>query len=327
MKRILTILLAVAVLGLQIALYTSVTGSGEGLTIVVTFPFLYNDAKALACEGDAVVNLVKPGMDPHEYQLTPSDIDLIKKADLIVSTGHTPFEIKIRELASSGQIRARLIELPSIEGMALLRHTQTGALNYHGIQLYPQNYALLIKAIESTLETLRPECAEVYKANAAKMLQELNNLNSTVKKFSKLLAVVDLPPLQYIATWLGLEVKYILVREEGAPIMPQDYIEVEKLLASAKNVVVIATEEGVAETKLRSMSGERGVAFISLPNPLLYNGTLDYLRVTAQIVNNVSLTTGSPQTKGFSISTSMLVGVVVLLAVMVVIALYTWLRR
>jgi len=327
MKRLLTILFVVAVLGLQIAPYASVAGSGEGLTIVVTFPFLYNDVGALACEGDAVVNLVKPGIDPHEYQLTPSDIDLIKRADLIVSTGHTPFEIKIRELASSGQIRARLVELPSIEGVVLLRHPRTGALNYHGIQLYPQNYALLIKAIESTLEALRPECAEVYKANAEKMLQELSNLNSTVKKFSKLLAVVDLPPLQYIAAWLGLEVKHILVVEEGVPIMPQDYMEVEELLASAKHVIVMATKEGVAEAKLRSMSREHGVAFISLPNPLLYNGTLDYLRVTAQIVNNVSLATGSPQTKGFSISTSMLVGVAVLLAVIVVIVLYTWLRR
>jgi len=327
MRRALVVLFTVVLLLLQIAVYIPVASSGNGLTIVVTFPFLYEDIDELVCKGDAVVNLVKPGMDPHEYSLTPSDIDLIKRADLIISTGHAPFETRIRELAESGQIHGKLIELPSISGVTILRHPQTNVTNYHGIQFYSRNYELLIEDVEHALEMLRPECASVYRASAEKLLQDLAALNSSVRRFSGWLAVVDLPPLQYVAVWLGLDVKQVLAREEDVPITPQDYTNAESIISSAKHVAVIATIGSAAEDKLRDMARRHGAPFIALPNPLTYNGSLEYLRTVAQIASNVSLATVTQQAGGSSASTPMLVGVVLFVIAVSIIMMYLWFKR
>jgi len=326
LRKSLLMLIAVALL-LHLVSQLSIAWARNGLTIVVTFPFLYNDVKALTCGGDAVISLVKPGVDPHEYQLTPSDVNVIKEADLIISTGHAPFEVRIRDLVSSEQVRGKLVELPSIEGVTVLKHPQTGAPNYHGIQFYPQNYALLIETIKSAMEVLRPECVEVYEANAEKLLQDLSIINFTVNRPGKLLAVVDLPVLQYVATWLGLDVRRVLIKEEGVPITPQDYIEIERLLSLTKGAVVMVVRGSTAEEKLEDLAKRYGALFIALPNPLAYNGTLDYLKTVAQVVSNMSLATEPSSVKGFSISAALIIGVVIVVILIVSAVLYTWSRR
>ena len=65
---------------------------------MVSFPNLAYDVGLLACEDDRIVSLAPAGSDPHEYQLTPEDVELLRRADLIISTGHVPFEARIKEL-------------------------------------------------------------------------------------------------------------------------------------------------------------------------------------------------------------------------------------
>ncbi|MEM3892849.1 MAG: hypothetical protein QXR12_02735, partial [Thermofilum sp.] len=79
-KRVLLAVLAAAAVALSLLLYLAPPPPREGvggLRIAVTFPSLYEDVKALLCEGDTVVSIAPPGVDPHEYQLSPKDVELL----------------------------------------------------------------------------------------------------------------------------------------------------------------------------------------------------------------------------------------------------------
>ncbi|MET1100861.1 MAG: zinc ABC transporter substrate-binding protein, partial [Pyrodictiaceae archaeon] len=118
------------------------TYNDKGLLIVTTFPNLVWDIKQLVCKDDRVKSIVPLGVDPHEYQLTPSDIQLLAKADIIVSTAHTPFEEDIRSLTLEGKLYATLIEIPRIPGIRILRNPVTGQPNYHMLIYDPENYKI-----------------------------------------------------------------------------------------------------------------------------------------------------------------------------------------
>ncbi|MEL9940708.1 MAG: zinc ABC transporter substrate-binding protein [Ignisphaera sp.] len=280
----------ILLLSMLIAPYTTAS-NGNGLVVVVTFPFLYNDVKKLVCQGDSVLLLVKPGIDPHEYQLTPSDIDTLKVASLVISTAHAPFELQIEKLVASGELNAALVEITKIPGIIFLKHPQTGQINYHAVIFYPKNYEVFIKYVENFLETLRPECSNVYRENAKTLLAELTQLTNNTRRLSGYIAVIDTPPIQYVAAWLDLNISYILLRDEETPVTPQDYQNVENIIKTSKNVVVLVTQGSTASSKLEEMARTYGKPFVELPNPLVYNGTLDYLEKVSQIINNANLTT------------------------------------
>ncbi|HIP25359.1 MAG TPA: ABC transporter substrate-binding protein, partial [Archaeoglobus profundus] len=99
-------------------------GSAKGLTIIVTFPNLEEDIKLVAPK-DVIKSIVPVGVDPHTYQLTPDDIESLKRADVIISTAHTHFEMKIKKMVENGEIKAKLVEIPEIPGIKILKNPVT----------------------------------------------------------------------------------------------------------------------------------------------------------------------------------------------------------
>ncbi|MDK6028944.1 zinc ABC transporter substrate-binding protein [Ignisphaera sp. 4213-co] len=321
-QSLVSVTLLIIVTAIAIAPHT-VAENSNGLTIVVTFPFLYNDIKMLVCQGDTVISLVKPGIDPHEYQLTPSDVDVLRKADLIVSTAHTAFEMQIENLVKSGEVKAKLVEIPRIPNITFLIHPQTGKVNYHGLLLYPKNYVSFIIYLESVLKNMRRSCADVYRRNMDSVLTELRKLDNSTRKLTGFLAIIDVPKIQYVVKWLELNISYILLKDEETPITPQDYQNIEIILKTNRDVVVIGTQGSSACDKLRELANAYGKPFLAFPNPLIYNGSLDYLKSVSQIVNSYNITfshTKSEGDKNFVVITTTALAVAILVIILVFIA-------
>jgi manganese/zinc/iron transport system substrate-binding protein len=57
------------------------------LKVVVTTPQIAEAVEKIAGSGVAVRTLVAPGIDPHTYKATPSDVTALKQADLILYSG------------------------------------------------------------------------------------------------------------------------------------------------------------------------------------------------------------------------------------------------
>jgi zinc/manganese transport system substrate-binding protein len=198
--------------------------------IVVSFP-AYNIVLKEAFPNADVILLTKGVSDPHEYQLTPQDLQMLKaltERDVIISSMHAPFELKIAEMAKNGEIKAKLIDLTKIQWYLtwdgdLVKGAEQdhGGLNMHDHGVFPPNVFALIDEV-SKATGLEPD---------QNFIQKLKQLNATyANKFSgKAIAIT--PTAQYILYWLGYRDVALFIKEPGVPPSPAD---LQKTLQYAK---------------------------------------------------------------------------------------------
>ncbi|MEM1780671.1 MAG: zinc ABC transporter substrate-binding protein [Desulfurococcaceae archaeon] len=240
--------------------------SNHDLIIVSTFPEIAIEIKRLLCQGDDVLSLIPMGIDPHEYQLRPNDIDLLEKADLIVSTGHTGFEHRLRELVEKGEIRAILIDLMEIPGLTLLINPVTNTPNPHLPIRDPLNYMLFVINISETLSKLNPGKSECYISNMLTVIKELSTHILPYKGTFKGNVVIDRPPLQYLVEWMGFKTTWIVKPEEGIEPTPYHVQELERLFSSNKVLLAITTYPATSSESrvLRELAERYNVPLISI---------------------------------------------------------------
>ncbi|UNQ74093.1 metal ABC transporter substrate-binding protein [Infirmifilum sp. NZ] len=257
--------------------------SKTGMVVAVTFYSLKPDLEQLICSGDSVFSVTPPGVDPHEYQLTPSDVAKLRDADIIVSTAHTPFETQIRDLVSRGEIKSVLIEIPNIPGVSIKLNPATGQPNYHWPIYDPENYKIYMAYVEKRLETLRPECAESYRANLKNLTEKVSTIENATRKLN-LCAVATSPPAQYAVEWAGIRVKYLLVKEEDLPATPEDLARIESSLSSGecKLIVVVGSTSTQVAQKALELAASHSVPYIVVPDPTAPDSALNKIFKVSQ---------------------------------------------
>src|SRR4029453_7857603 len=62
-------------------------GGGGGLRVVATTTQVADLAANVGGDRVQVTSLLKPGIDPHDYEPSPADIDAIAHADLVLENG------------------------------------------------------------------------------------------------------------------------------------------------------------------------------------------------------------------------------------------------
>ncbi len=259
--------------------------TSRGLVIVASFPNLVYDIEQVVCSNDLVESIAPSGVDPHNYQLTPEDIELLRRADVIVSTGHTPFEKSIEEMVSKSEIKAELIVIPKIPGIIILENPVLHTPNYHAPIYDPHNYEVFLKYIVRVLGELRPECRDTYENRLSQVLGRLHEIVSSTPKLNYM-AVADTPLTQYAVSWLNVTVKYLMIKEHGVPATPRDLEEIRDFLSSEKHVIAIVTYpvKLPASQQLEQLAREHGVKVIYVPSFLLPSPTLDKIEnVSAQV--------------------------------------------
>jgi zinc/manganese transport system substrate-binding protein len=324
-KLFIVVLLISLILAIQIKIVE--IRSSQGLKVVVTFPFMVRDIESLLCEDDEVRYLVPPGVDPHDYQLTYSDIEVLSKADLIVSTAHTPFEIKIREMALSKEIKATLIEVPSIPNITFLTIPNTNAINYHGVLFYGDNLAIFVKNITSILISLRSGCRDLYLSRLKATMDRIEKM--PLKPLKDLKAIVDTPALQYLASWLGAEVIQVVITEHNVPVTPRDINNVEENLRKYRgSIILMMTEDSSARGLLEELAHKYGAKLLVVPNPITStDSVLDYLENVYNMVRNLrSSSISSTATEHHGLATGSELFIVVILIIIIAIAIAVILR-
>mgnify|MGYP003875939437 FL=1 len=253
--------------------------SGHGLYIVVTFPNLKYDVALIACKDDVIVSIAPPGVDPHSYQLTPENVVSLKRADVIVSTAHAPFELKIRELYGKGELKGVLIEIPRIPGIRIFKNPVTGEYNFHMPIYDPINFKIFIEYLCNVFSKLRPECSDVYEKNMVKVLSEIDSLLKETPKLNVTIAI-DMPSLQYAISWIGFKIKYLVIKEHGIPATPKDIEILESAIANGevKLVAVQIPIRASASIILKELAERYEIPILYVPSPLLLNSTVVKLK-------------------------------------------------
>ena len=114
MKFILILVFALVVAGLAVACGGSGGRSGSRKTVVASFYPLAFAAEQIGGETVSVENLTPPGAEPHDLEVSPSDVSKIKSADLVLLLGHG-FQPQLEDAAGSGPDVVALLDTPALD--------------------------------------------------------------------------------------------------------------------------------------------------------------------------------------------------------------------
>lgn len=251
-----------------------ISSCAKALKIAVTVPSIECDVKSIT-RNDTVLSIVPPNVDIHSYQLRPSDVEELRSSDVIISTAHTPFEIRIRELVRSGEISAKLIEIPKINGIRFFKYPGTNVTNFHMPVYDPENYKVFIKFVAEFLYDISGN--KDYVKNAEEVCKRIDELVKKTKKLN-MTAAADLPFAQYAVSWLNVSVKYIVLKEPELPILPRDLEKIENSMKNGEiDLVVLCRQDTKASEILKDLAHRYGLPVLYVDSPTSLSGIAEKL--------------------------------------------------
>jgi manganese/iron transport system substrate-binding protein len=180
MGRRTGVLLAAGLLALLAAGCTASDGDGDAtggeLRVVATTTQVADFARVVGGDRVQVTSLLKPGVDAHDYEPSPADLDALARADLVVQNGVGLEEWLDDTIASSGYDgpvvdASQGIELRQVEGEADPHIWQN-----------PRNAQQMAATIEAGLAQAEPAAAASFEANLAAYTKELEALDAEVER-------------------------------------------------------------------------------------------------------------------------------------------------
>jgi manganese/zinc/iron transport system substrate-binding protein len=158
--------------------------SEKGLKIVAATTQAADLARILSADLDGVnvTALMGPGVDPHLYQPTESDIVAMNQAEMVIYSGlrlEGQFDAVFEALSEQGiaiyALSAPVKDAGFIIGGFDLSETLADVDDPH-FWFDPRNWQLTVEDLSETLADLDPANAESYRANAAAYMDQLQLL-------------------------------------------------------------------------------------------------------------------------------------------------------
>lgn len=169
-RRILAVTLAAA-----LALPGSLRAE-EPLKVVATTGMIADAVTRVGGDLVEVKALMGPGVDPHAYRQTRTDIVAMTRADLVLWHGlylEAQMEDFFADLSRKRNVVAVADQLPKDK---LRAHDDYADKFDPHVWMNPLLWKEVVQTVEAALSETRPEASEVFAANAAAHLAELDHL-------------------------------------------------------------------------------------------------------------------------------------------------------
>jgi manganese/zinc/iron transport system substrate-binding protein len=152
------------------------------LRVVATTPQIADAVNRIGGVEVEVKTLVAPGVDPHVYKATPSDVEALKRADVIFLSGlHLEAQMdrvlkaqsgkKTVAAVSDGIPREQLLPDPDVKG-----HFDPHF--WHDVTLWRK----AVGTVKTTLVEVKKEKSKTFEANAAAYDKTLSDLDSELER-------------------------------------------------------------------------------------------------------------------------------------------------
>jgi manganese/zinc/iron transport system substrate-binding protein len=152
--------------------------AAEPLPVLATTGMIADIAAAVGGECTRVTTLIAPGLDPHLYRATPSDLAAFQEAGVILYSGLN-LEGQLGEvLARLGATRPVLAVAETIPEAERL--TGEGGMADPHLWMDPALWAQIAAPVAATLGEVRPDCAAGMEARAAEVAARLAALDAWV---------------------------------------------------------------------------------------------------------------------------------------------------
>lgn len=268
MKKILIVLVALLMFGC--------TAMAEIKIHIVTTDFpCYDFTRQIAGDNAEVSMLIKPGVEVHAYEPSPSDILSIGKADLFVYIGGASdaWAENILESFDTESAPERMTMMSAVECIEEEHeHHDSGhdeiVYDEH-IWTSPKNAVLMVEALTEKLCAVDPEHTEEYRNNSAEYIEKIKEIDVAFEEIVKSgkrkeLVFADRFPFLYFVEAYSLD--YMAAFEsctaETEP-SPQTIMKLIKRVASEK-IPVIYTIEMSTQTVANAIAEDTGAEVLTL---------------------------------------------------------------
>ena len=167
---------AVLLSSLAAVLARPARASGATLKVVATTGMIADAVRQIGGDQVALRGLMGPGIDPHAYRQTRTDIAAMVAADLVLWHGlylEAQMEDFLLDLASRTQVTAVAETLPR---EALRAHESYAERFDPHVWMDPELWAQVVAAIRDLLIAARPEHEAIFRARAETHLTDLARL-------------------------------------------------------------------------------------------------------------------------------------------------------
>ncbi len=171
----------ISILSLVVAMTLARAFAAEPVKVVSFSTILTEIASNVGGDAVKVVGLVKPGMDPHEYEPTPGDLKLMGGAQLILASGKN-IEHYLPKLQSSVDASAMIVKVGDRFPSLTMTEENAGRIEdphwWHSVA----NVEKATKVIRDALIQIDPAAKPAFEKNAAAYLAKLAALDAWVKQ-------------------------------------------------------------------------------------------------------------------------------------------------
>ena len=156
----------------------SAGGAPGALRVVATTTQVADFVRNIGGDRVRLTQLIKPNVDPHDYEVSPADIKAIAEADVLVKNG-VGLERFLDDAISAAGFTRTTVDCST--GVAL--RTGSGKDEQGGdphIWHNPRNAEIMVRNIAAALSTADPEDRPTFEANAAAYDVQLDALDRTI---------------------------------------------------------------------------------------------------------------------------------------------------
>lgn len=211
---------------------------GQDKPLVVSTASIFADmAEVIGGNLIEVQSIVPIGGDPHIYEPTPANAQLVNKADLILMNGLT-FEGWLNELIENSGTKAS-IKLVT-EGITPITSEKYKNSSDPHAWMDAKNGLIYIENIKKALIALDPEHEEEYTFNYGLYKQQIEELDqgiqeqiNTIPEAQRIL-ITSHDAFRYYGQRYGIKVEAVLGTSTDAEVQTSDMVRLNKVIKASK---------------------------------------------------------------------------------------------
>ena len=153
----------------------------DRLNVVATTGMIADAARQVGGDLVDVKGLMGPGVDPHAYRQTRTDIVAMTRADLVLWHG-LYLEAQMEDFFTDLSAKRNVVEVAAGLDTSLLRgHDDYDDKFDPHVWMNPDIWALIVEQVQGALSATQPESADVFAVNAQEHLAEIERLSGYAK--------------------------------------------------------------------------------------------------------------------------------------------------
>lgn len=236
---------------------------GQDKKLVLSTASIFADMAENIAGGQLEIKTIVPiGGDPHIYEPTPADAQLISKADLILKNSLT-FEGWLDDLIESAGSRSTVVTIT--EGVSAIRSAYKGSADPHAWM--DASFGLIyIENIKNALVQLDPDNREIYEFNYKVYRQQLEDMDAYIfEQISKIpegrrILITSHDAFQYFGRRYGVQLEAVIGISTEAEAQTSDIIRLSKVIKESGVPAVFI--ETTVNPKLLKQIAEDNKVFI-----------------------------------------------------------------